>query len=229
MIQSRSLQFGYRGGAFMNFADVDVPQGGVLLLGGPSGSGKSTWLALVAGLLAPSGGSLQVAGQSLGVMGTLKTDAWRAKTIGFLPQKLHLSAALTVEENLALAFWAAGVASDTRRIRAALQALDVLALARRLPAQLSGGQAQRVALARAVLMNPQVLLADEPSASLDDEAAAAALALLLDTARAESATLVIATHDARIADLLETALARNGQAPLQRLSLPAKKPLEACS
>jgi putative ABC transport system ATP-binding protein len=119
------------------------------------------------------------------------------------------------------------VASDTRRIRAALQALDVLALAPRLPAQLSGGQAQRVALARAVLMNPQVLLADEPSASLDDEAAAAALALLLDTARAESATLVIATHDARIADLLEPALARNGQAPLQRLSLPAKKPLEA--
>jgi putative ABC transport system ATP-binding protein len=76
-------------------------------------------------------------------------------------------------------------------------------------------------------MNPQVLLADEPSASLDDDAAAAALALLLDTARAQSASLVIATHDARIADLLEAALARNGQAPLQRLSLPAKKPTEA--
>jgi len=221
------LQFAYRGGACLAFADVDVPQGGVLLLGGASGSGKSTWLALVAGLIAPSGGTLQVAGQPLGAMGTVQTDAWRAKTIGFLPQKLHLSAALRVDENLALAFWAAGVAPDGQRIRATLQALGVLPLARRLPAQLSGGQAQRVALARAVLMRPEVLLADEPTASLDDEAAAAAVALLLDTARAQAATLVIATHDARVAPMLEPALARKGQVPFQRLWLDAHKPMEA--
>lgn len=221
MIQSRGLQFSYGDGSALGFADVEVPQGGVLLLSGPSGSGKSTWLALVAGLVAPGAGTLQVAGQPLGTMGGRKTDAWRAKTIGFLPQKLHLSAALTVQDNLALAFWAAGNTPEPQRIEAALRALDVLALAQRLPAQLSGGQAQRVALARAVLMRPKVLLADEPTASLDDAAASTAVALLLDTACQQGATLVIATHDARVATLLEPVLAGRGLASLQHLQLRA--------
>ena len=202
MIVSSGLQFAYANGARLHFPDVDVPQGGVLLLGGPSGSGKSTWLALVAGLVAPSGGSLQVAGQALGALGVLKTDAWRAQTIGFLPQKLHLSAALTVHHNLALAFWAAGVAQDNARIQAALDALGVADLAQRLPSQLSGGQAQRVALARAVLMRPRVLLADEPTASLDDQNAADAVHLLWTTAHNLGATLAIATHDARVGHAL---------------------------
>lgn len=221
MIETRNLQFAYRGGATLQFPDVDLPQGGLLLLSGPSGSGKSTWLALVAGLVAPSAGSLQVAGQALGAMGALKTDAWRAKTIGFLPQKLHLSAALTVQQNLALAFWAASQAQDGARIHAALDALGVGDLPQRLPAQLSGGQAQRVALARAVLMQPRVLLADEPTASLDDEAAQDATTLLWTTAQRLGASLVVATHDARVAPLLARALAVQGLAPLQRLDLAA--------
>ena len=203
MIVSSSLQFAYGNGARLHFPDVDVPQGGVLLLGGPSGSGKSTWLALAAGLVAPSGGSLQVAGQVLGALGALKTDAWRAQTIGFLPQKLHLSAALTVHHNLALAFWAAGVAQDNARIQAALNALGVADLAQRLPSQLSGGQAQRVALARAVLLRPRVLLADEPTASLDDHNAADAVQLLWTTAQNLGATLGIATQDARVDQCLQ--------------------------
>jgi putative ABC transport system ATP-binding protein len=203
MIQSTGLQFAYQTGATLAFPDVNVPQGGVLLLGGPSGSGKSTWLALVAGLIPASAGSLQVAGQMLGGMGALKSDAWRAANIGFLPQKLHLSAALTVQQNLALAFWAAGVAQDNAAIDAALNALGVADLAQRLPAQLSGGQAQRVALARAVLMRPRVLLADEPTASLDDHNAADAVHLLWTTAQSLGATLVIATHDARVGQSLQ--------------------------
>jgi putative ABC transport system ATP-binding protein len=83
-----------------------------------------------------------------------------------------------------------------------LASLGVQQLATRLPGQLSGGQAQRVALARAVLLKPQVILADEPTASLDDAAAADAVGLLLETARAQGATLVIATHDARVAALI---------------------------
>jgi putative ABC transport system ATP-binding protein len=203
MIQSTGLQFAYKNGALLALPDVDVPQGGVLVLVGPSGSGKSTWLALAAGLVAASGGSLRMAGQALGALGALKTDAWRAQTIGFLPQKLHLSAALTVQQNLALAFWAAGVAQDNSRIDAALNALGVADLAQRLPSQLSGGQAQRVALARAVLMRPRVLLADEPTASLDDQNAADAVQLLWTTAQNLGATLVIATHDARVDQCLQ--------------------------
>jgi len=221
MIDAKNVQFAYGGGASLHFPDVYLPQGGVLLLSGPSGSGKSTWLALLAGLVAPSAGILQVAGQTMGAMGSLKTDAWRAQTIGFLPQKLHLSAALTVRENLALAFWAARRTQDGARIGAALDELGVGDLAQRLPAQLSGGQAQRVALARAVLMQPRVLLADEPTASLDDAAAQDAVNVLWASAHRLGASLVLATHDARVAPLLERALAGAGLAPLQRLVLSA--------
>jgi putative ABC transport system ATP-binding protein len=196
------LAYRYPKGPTLAFPDVDVPQGGVLLLGGPSGAGKSTWLALAAGLVPATAGQIDVAGQSLGKGCALKNaalDAWRARTVGFLPQKLHLSSALTVHDNLAMAQWAAGQYQDEQRIAEALKALGVQDLAQRKPAQLSGGQAQRVALARAVMLQPKVILADEPTASLDDEAAAASLALLRSTASWEDATLVIATHDARVA------------------------------
>jgi putative ABC transport system ATP-binding protein len=115
---------------------------------------------------------------------------------------LHLSAALTVQQNLALAQWASGTAENPSAIQSALAALGVAELAPRKPAQLSGGQAQRVALARAVLLKPKVILTDEPTASLDDEAAADAVSLLLATAQAQGAALVIATHDARVAALM---------------------------
>ena len=198
MISVRQLAYRYPGGAELRFDDVDVAQGGLLLLRGASGSGKSTWMALAAGLLVATDGDITVAGQSLRALGKVAGDAWRARTIGFLPQKLHLSAALTVHDNLAMAQWAAGQPRDEGRIAQALTALDVQALAHRKPSQLSGGQAQRVALARAVLLIPKVILADEPTASLDDEAADASLALLRATAQRLGATLVIATHDARV-------------------------------
>jgi putative ABC transport system ATP-binding protein len=202
MISTAGLTYCYPGGVALDFPDVDVPQGTVLVLSGPSGCGKSTWLALAAALVAPTGGELVVAGQALGTLNKVASDAWRARTIGFLPQKLHLSAALTVQQNLAMAQWAAGVPENTSRIHEALAALGVAGLSGRLPAQLSGGQAQRVALARAVLLQPTVILADEPTASLDDEAAADAVQLLLSTATSQTATLVIATHDARVVSLI---------------------------
>ena len=221
MIRTRQLSYRYPGGPTLTFPDVDVPQGAVLLLSGPSGCGKSTWLALVAGLVAPIAGELTVADQPLAALKNVAADAWRAGSIGFLPQKLHLSEALTVQQNLAMAQWAGGQPEDPARIAAALNALGVQELARRKPAQLSGGQAQRVALARAVLLQPQVILADEPTASLDDEAAADAVGLLLDTACAHGATLVIATHDARVARLIPAEI--NGQIGFRSLQLVRQK------
>lgn len=207
MISSHGLRYQYPTGPALAFPDLDVLQGGVLLLRGRSGSGKSTWLALAAGLLGATHGSLTVAGQALGALKPIARDAWRARAIGFLPQKLHLSEALTVEGNLALAYFAAGLHQDDAAIHRALDALGVAHLGKRRPAQLSGGQAQRVALARAVLLNPQVILADEPTASLDDEAARDALDLLKRSAARCGATLVIATHDARVAQALPQAVA----------------------
>lgn len=202
MIRSAGLQFQYPQGPLLHFPDVEVEQGAVLLLSGPSGCGKSTWLALAAALVVPGAGELLVAGQALQNLKGAAADAWRARTLGFLPQRLHLSEALTVFQNLALSQWASGRPEDRTAIEAALEALGVADLAHRRPAQLSGGQAQRVALARAVLQQPQVLLADEPTASLDDESAADAVQLLLQTAARQRATLVIATHDARVAQLI---------------------------
>ena len=221
MIQTRGLTYRYPDGPALVFPDVDVAQGAVLLLSGPSGCGKSTWLALVAGLVTPASGALTVANQPLAALKKIAADAWRARAIGFLPQKLHLSAALTVQQNLALAQWAAGQPEDAVRIQAALQSLGVQELAGRKPGQLSGGQAQRVALARAVLLQPKVILADEPTASLDDEAAADAVGLLLSTAKAHHATLVIATHDARIATLIPAGI--DGQMGFQALRLLRKQ------
>ena len=198
MIKAHSLEFAYPGAAPISFPDVDAAQGSVLLLRGPSGSGKSTWLALVAALVPPHAGFLEVAGQNLAALNRVQVDAWRARTLGFLPQKLHLSAALTVAQNLGLAYWAAGAVQDRPGMDAALAAVGVAGLADRLPAQLSGGQAQRVALARAVLMQPRLIAADEPTASLDDDAAREALRLLYGCAQRCGATLVIATHDARV-------------------------------
>ena len=198
MISTRGLAYAYGSGAALHFADVDVAQGAVLVLRGRSGAGKSTWLALAAGLLTPAAGDVVVAGQPLARLAPAARDAWRARTLGFLPQRLHLSEALSVEQNLGLAFYAAGLPEDRAAIARALDSLGVGPLARRKPAQLSGGQAQRVALARAVLMAPKVILADEPTASLDDDSAADALGLLKASAARCGATLVIATHDPRV-------------------------------
>jgi putative ABC transport system ATP-binding protein len=205
VIRTRFLAFAYPGAAPLRFDDVDVPQGGTLLLQGRSGTGKSTWLSLVAALRVPAQGDLVVAEQDLRALPALGRDPWRGRHVGFLPQKLHLSEALTVAGNLDLAFFAAGLPRQPQRTAQALEALGIAALAHRRPSQLSGGEAQRAALARAVLLYPRVILADEPTASLDDEAAAAAVALLREAAERCGATLVIATHDRRVRDALPQA------------------------
>jgi putative ABC transport system ATP-binding protein len=198
VIETLGLAFAYPHTKPVLLPDVAAPQGSVLLLRGPSGSGKSTWLALAAGLLTPSEGDIVVAGQALGALSAGARDIWRARHVGFLPQKLHLSDALSVADNLALVHFAAGLPPDRPAISRTLDALQVGALAGRRPSQLSGGQAQRVALARAVLLQPRVILADEPTASLDDDASVMALRLLSTSAAQLNATLVIATHDARV-------------------------------
>jgi putative ABC transport system ATP-binding protein len=214
MLSAENLSFSYGGGPAMAFPRIALPQGGVLLLQGASGSGKSTLLALCCGLLPLQAGRLEVAGQDMAALQGAARDAWRGRNVGFLPQRLHLSESLTVRGNLGLAFFAAGLPEDAKLIDGALQALGVAQLADSRPSELSGGQAQRVALARAVLLSPKIMLADEPTASLDDEAANQACALLVQTAQRCSASLVVATHDARVG----SALAAMGQTA-QRVQL----------
>jgi putative ABC transport system ATP-binding protein len=215
VIRTRGLRAGHPGGPLLCFPDCDLPQGGQLLLQGRSGSGKSTWLAVLAGLLTPAAGEVLAAGCAVHKLSGAARDRWRGRHLGLLPQRLYLSPALDVRGNLALAYFACGLPVDAAAIDRALAALGVQALAGRKPHQLSGGEAQRVALARAVLMRPQLLLADEPTASLDDESASLALALLQDAARECGATLVVATHDARVRQALAGAARLDlGQPPL---------------
>lgn len=193
----------------LTLPDWAAPQGGQRLLTGPSGSGKSTLLHLLAGVLRPARGRVQVADTELGALGPAELDRFRGRHIGLVFQRLHLIGALTVLENLLLAQRLAGLASDRRRACDVLAALGIEALAGTRPARLSVGQAQRAAIARAVVNRPRLLLADEPTSALDDEACAAVLALLMEHSRRNGATLLIATHDARlrehIADRLELA------------------------
>jgi putative ABC transport system ATP-binding protein len=181
---------------------VAVPQGGTLLVRGPSGCGKSTWLGLVSGLLTPAAGRVTVAQTPLHTLSGAQRDHWRSRHVGVLPQRLYLSESLSVHDNLALVYFAAGLPVDRAAMHARLDDLGVADLLARRPSQLSGGQAQRVALARALLLRPSVVLADEPTASLDDGACHAALDMLTKHTAAQGATLVVATHDARAVSAL---------------------------
>jgi len=181
--------------------------GDAWLLAGPSGCGKSTVLHILAGLTRASAGSVNVNGMDIALLSGSARDRWRGRTVGLIPQRLHLVSALDVHDNLRLANTLAGLRVDEARITALLEAVGVADLADRLPSQLSQGQAQRVAIARAILNRPALLLADEPTANLDDAHVAQALELLRGQALAVGTTLVVASHDARVRALLPNVFA----------------------
>jgi len=189
-----------------------VEAGRHTLILGPSGSGKSTLLTLLAGLLTPTSGKVMIEGFNVSAANQRERDAWRARKVGFVMQRLHLVSALTVEQNLALAQTLAGVPYDARRIHDTLARLGVSDKAARRPHELSVGEAQRVAIARAVLHKPALLLADEPTSALDDASCAAALDLLESAAAESGATLVVATHDQRIKNRFAQPLLLGGAA-----------------
>ncbi len=168
------------------------------LILGQSGSGKTTLLHILAGLIRPSAGKVMINDQDLGALSGVRLDQFRGRTIGFVPQQLHLIGSLNVKANLALARYLAGLPADEARIARMLGDLGIADKAAALPAALSHGQAQRVAVARAVINAPAVLLADEPTANLDDVHADRTIELLETQARAVGALLVIATHDQRL-------------------------------
>jgi putative ABC transport system ATP-binding protein len=197
MIAAQSLRRRYGGETVLAVDLWRVGQGEHCLVLGASGSGKTTLLGILAGLLRPTEGRVEVAGQDLGALSGPALDRFRGRHIGFVPQKLHLIASLTVAENLALAQYMAGVTQDGARVSEVLAAVGLADRLTSRPAQLSHGQAQRVAVARSVVNRPRVILADEPTSNLDDAHCARTLDLLESQAAACGATLVIATHDQR--------------------------------
>jgi putative ABC transport system ATP-binding protein len=182
-------------------ADVAVAAGEVLAIMGPSGSGKSTLLHCLAGILRPDGGEVRFDGRRIDDLNEHDRTELRRRRFGFLFQFGQLVPELPVIENVALPLLLAGV-----KRRDALAAadrwfarLDIDGLHQRRAGEMSGGQAQRVALARALVTEPKVLFADEPTGSLDSLAGERVMDLLVGTARAGGTTVVLVTHEPRIA------------------------------
>lgn len=182
-------------------ASLAVDAAEIVAVMGPSGSGKSTLLHCLAGILTPDEGEITFAGRRIDALGEADRSTLRRDHFGFVFQFGQLVPELTAEENVALPLLLAG-----RRRREALaqahtwfERLDLDGLERRRSGELSGGQAQRVALARALVTDPQVLFADEPTGSLDSLTGEHAMELLVTAARDHGTTVILITHDARVA------------------------------
>jgi putative ABC transport system ATP-binding protein len=198
MISIRGLAHRYDGLTVLKLEEWHVAAGERWLVIGPSGSGKTTLLHVIAALVRPSEGDVAVHNTNLLSLRSSKLDRWRGATVGILLQALHLVGHLSVRDNLRLAQYLAHQPQDDARIEETLAALGIADKLTRRPAELSQGERQRVALARAVVNRPKLLLADEPTANLDDDAATRAIELLLAQADRHQATLVVATHDSRV-------------------------------
>jgi putative ABC transport system ATP-binding protein len=165
---------------------------------GESGSGKTTLLHLLGGLLRGYSGNLQVNGTELSTLSETKLDTFRGKNIGFIFQKNHLISALSVEQNLFMAPYLAGLAVDKIRVQKVLTTLGIEEKMNSAVTEISQGQAQRVAIARAIINQPPIILADEPTSALDDRSCERVINLLLQIADSHQSTLVVATHDQRL-------------------------------
>lgn len=200
VLSSTQLSYQYPQGTNLSFPDIRVQRGLHCLLLGDSGKGKTTLLHLLSGFSAPTTGEVRLMDQSLYALRGSSLDAFRAKNLGFIFQEAHLLRNLTVAENIKLAQNLAKNPVDEAEVMHVLEQLQLGEKANSLPHQLSRGQKQRVAIARAVINRPALLLADEPTASLDDNNTALVLKLLFDIAGNYGSTLLIATHDKRIKD-----------------------------
>jgi putative ABC transport system ATP-binding protein len=200
--------------------DFAVHAGEFVAVMGRSGSGKSTLLHLLAGLDRPSGGSVHVGGRDLAALGDDELSLLRRRQVGVVFQDFNLLDVLTAEENVALPLALDGVAPAEARRRAG-RALEQVGLARRArhrPAAMSGGERQRVAVARALAIDPLVLLADEPTGSLDSASGAGVLALLRALVDEHRHTVVLVTHDPNHAALADRLVVlRDGRACTRRV------------
>lgn len=198
MLVTRDLIVGHNGKPVAALPDLDAGPGEGLLLLGPSGSGKSTVLLTLGGLLPAISGEVRLDDVTLTTLPARERDRLRGRKVGMIFQDVHLLSGLSVLDNVLLAPFAAGVPQDGDRARSLIAELGLGAAERRRTRTLSRGEAQRIAIARAMQMQPAVILADEPTASLDDDNAAIVANLLLRAAKESNAALVIATHDQRL-------------------------------
>ena len=196
MLAVRAVSHQYAATLVLAETNFDLARDEHCALIGASGVGKTTLLHILAGILRPRAGSVTLDGDELYPKAD-RDDRWRARRISMVPQLLHLLPSLTAFENVRLAQYLIGN-SQADSARSLLSDLGLGARLQARPAKLSVGEQQRVAIARAIVNRPRLLLADEPTSSLDDVNAERAVDLLFEAARISGSLLVVATHDSRI-------------------------------
>jgi putative ABC transport system ATP-binding protein len=203
LVEIRKLSLSLVGGAgpvnILREIDLSIAAGETLSIVGPSGAGKTTLLMALSGLERPSGGSVAVAGIELGELDEDGLARFRRRHVGIVFQSFHLVPSMTALENVALPLEFAGVADAAGRAREALEAVGLSGRLGHFPGELSGGEQQRVALARAFVPRPALLLADEPTGNLDRQTGERVMELLFALQREQGTTLVLVTHDERLA------------------------------
>lgn len=201
IVQAKNLSFQYpNSDQSLSFKDIEIKKGHHTLLLGDSGTGKTTLLHLLSGLSQPSSGTVSIDNQNIYELSSSRLDTFRGQHIGFIFQEAHLIKNLTIEENIRLAQNLAKKKENKAQVLDVLDKVQLKHKANSYPDELSRGQLQRAAIARAVINGPKLLVADEPTAALDDTNTQLVLELLLQTAATYDATLLIATHDKRIKD-----------------------------
>ncbi|MBQ8490389.1 MAG: ABC transporter ATP-binding protein [Pseudobutyrivibrio sp.] len=177
----------------------DVKQGEFVAIVGPSGSGKSTLLHILGGVDTPTSGTVNIAGTDIGKLDETRLAIFRRRNIGLIYQFYNLIPILNVEENMTLPILLDGKKPDKQLLKDLVNKLGLKERLKHLPNQLSGGQQQRVSIGRALMNHPAILLADEPTGNLDSENSKEIISLLRKFNRESNQTVIIITHDERIA------------------------------
>lgn len=206
MLLTRNIEFAYNAANSFRFPDVTCRKGEHWLIMGPSGCGKTTLLHLMAGLLRPTKGDVQIGDANITGLAPSQVDRLRGTEIGIVFQVPHFIQSLTVAENVLIARYLNRLNEDTEQVRNLLEQLNIGEKYASKPNELSQGELQRLSIARALINRPTVILADEPTSSLDDNNCAEVVALLKEQAEATSATLIVVTHDKRLMSVFQNVI-----------------------
>jgi putative ABC transport system ATP-binding protein len=193
----------------LNDISFDVLSGQSIAIVGTSGAGKSTLMTLLAGLDVPSSGEIELLGQKLSTLDDEERAKIRSESIGFVFQSFLLIPSLTALENVTLPAILRGEGEDIIKAKQLLDSVGLSGRETHLPSQLSGGEQQRVALARAFMTQPRILFADEPTGNLDQQTAENVIELLFDMNQKHGTTLVLITHDSKLAERCDRTLTIN--------------------
>ena len=198
MLELKNIEFSYNNSDFFRFQDFSCEKGANWLITGPSGCGKTTLLHLMAGLLKPQKGSIKVNDNDITTLDTSQVDRIRGKNIGIVFQKPYFISSLNVCENVEMALYFNKIKKSKAEIIGILNKLGIGHKHNSKPQKLSQGEQQRLSIARAIINKPSIILADEPTSSLDDTQCNNVMNLLIAQAMEQNASLIVVTHDLRV-------------------------------